>query len=107
MSAEDELIAEIIRQGQEITRLRLEAAARGNRIAAALTVCDQVEANSVGWGGTMAVSLARTIREALTRPIPPGACPCGHPADDHDDEGACMHLCDCAWPLPPGEGEVK
>ena len=24
-------------------------------------------------------------------------CPCGHPADDHDD-GACMHLCDCAWP---------
>lgn len=72
-STEAELIAEIARQGQEITRLRLEVGTGGNRrIAAALTVCDQVEANPVGWGGPMAVSLARTIREALTRPIPPG-----------------------------------
>lgn len=32
------------------------------------------------------------------RPTPPVACACGHPSDDHDDAGACMHLCDCAWP---------
>ena len=68
--AEDELIAEIARQGQEITRLRLEVATGDNRIAAALAVCDQVR--SQPRSGPVVVSLARTIREALTRPIPPG-----------------------------------
>jgi hypothetical protein len=36
------------------------------------------------------------------RVIPPvKPCECGHPPADHDDAGACMHLCDCAWPIPP------
>lgn len=40
------------------------------RIIAALKVCDAVEHNPEGWGGSMAVSLARTIRkELLTDPV--------------------------------------
>ena len=39
--------------------------------ASALAICGQVEANPVGWGGDMAVSLARTIQDALTRVTPP------------------------------------
>lgn len=27
-------------------------------------------------------------------------CRCGHPWEDHDEAGACMHLCDCAWSDP-------
>lgn len=55
-------------------------------------------------------------REALLRILnggypeqvtpPASECDCGHPSGDHDDQGACQHLCDCAWPepnSPPGE----
>lgn len=31
-------------------------------------VCDQVEANPVGWGGAPVVSLARTLRTRVTPP---------------------------------------
>lgn len=34
-------------------------------VAAALALCDQVEANPLGWGGDVAVSLARSVRNAL------------------------------------------
>ena len=55
-------------------------------------LCDTVEAAPVGWGGDMVVSLARSVRGAMTFPTERPPVPCIYCGLEHDNGTACPPL---------------
>jgi hypothetical protein len=53
---------------RRIASQRERAESAEAKVARVYDICREVEANPVGWGGPMAVSLARTVRAALADP---------------------------------------
>jgi hypothetical protein len=78
-------VAEAIAAWEAKGPTSLTAALMSEALYGVREVCDQVEANPVGWGGAPVVSLARTLR---TRPTAhPAPAPVGTQTREGEDRG--------------------